>query len=293
MVQVMSGFLKLNLVKAMYQKDKFLYFILIFFVIFNSCTKKEIKETFVYSRKEYLNPKFNGYSYIYNLITDSVASWKKDSLSKVGSIFYNDYNIDSIFLFNKDSSMLLTTVNIVDRQHKNATLDYIYDLYGRKINGKWYFFFGASTVLPREFYQDSVYSPLSFEELSYLAYKERFEYFVDNKKPLPEDFFDDVLGAYHCKPYGAKKYDRTQVNLCLDSLALATHAAYHAKKMTKEEIAEIQKAMDESVRPPESLKKSKEWWQFWKKEPAIPFFESEQWKNYLKQKYGKDWEKHR
>ena len=60
--------------------------------------------------------------------------------------------------------------------------------------------------------------------------------------------------------------------------------------MTKEEVAQIQKKIDESVRPPEPIKETIQWWQFWKDEPKIPIFETEEWKTYLKQKYGNKWQ---
>jgi len=287
----MSGYLKkLTMANQVLLKKGSLF---LFFVIFFSCRKLEKKDNYDFTLKDrYITQSFNSYYELYKSANDSIYHWCGYPLSVTSSILFNPIKIDSIFIFNKDSTSFFTIVEKRKVNFKNASSDLIMDFHGRKINNKWYFFFGSSTVLPREYYQDSVYSPMSFEELSYLAYDMKFKYFIENDLPLPDDYFDDVLGAYNCKPYGAIDYDRKAVNLCLDSLALKTNKEYHAKKLSKEEIVEIQKSIDESVRPPEPIKKNKEWWQFWKDEPKIPIFETEEWKDYLKEKYGSKWQEH-
>jgi hypothetical protein len=204
-------------------------------------------------------------------------------------VFYA-WKLDSTFIFNSDSTLFFTTINLADNRNRNAIADDLSNFAGRKINNKWYFFFGSSTVLLREYYQYSKYNPLSFEEMSYLAYEQNFSYSIENNKPLPEEAMDDFFGGGMVQYLGIK--GRKNINTYIDSMALVTNAAYHAKKMSKEEIAEIQKTIDESVRPSEQKKETKQWWQFWKEDPQIPIFETEEWKDYLKKKYGSKWQEH-
>jgi hypothetical protein len=277
-------------------QGRFSIFFLLFFL---SCSVDKKVEYLSFSEKDkYLINTFKNYKFIYNQANDSLNKWVNDSLYITKSIFnYNFkscWKLDSNLIFDKDSNIFFTTVLNSNSDYNDAIADAIEDFYGRKINGRWYFFFGGtSTVLPREGMQDSIYAPFSLEEMSYLAYDLKFEWMIkaiNEGHPEKIDAYFEYLGSdvQECPKINGKVDWR-----CVDSSIAVNCKGQYDFKMTKEEIAKIQKEMAESVRPPEPPKETKQWWQFWKEEPPIPIFETEEWKNYLKQKYGKDWEKHR
>jgi hypothetical protein len=270
---------------------------LVFIILFYSCRTNQENtnvKPLLKERDIYLNLYFNDYKSIYNIASDSINKWRKDSLGIVKCIFFDKYELDSVFIFNKDSTLFFTSINHTDG-YKYGEMDYLNAFGGRKINGKWCVFFGGvSTVLPREGMQDSMYSPFSFEELRYLAYKESFEPYVRNV--LSGQFEKNEKRFY--RNYSTWQECPTKVKghidwKCIDSMLILSNRYIYNGKMSKKEVAEIQNKMDNSVSPPLPKKEKIEWWQFWKEEPPVPFFESEEWKNHLKQKYGKDWEKYR
>ena len=137
------------------------------------------------------------------------------------------------------------------------------------------------------------YDSFSYEELSYLAYDQEFRNYIKNilngkSNRNEKRFINDYSDIQEC-PKKNKKLDWK----CIDSLIVKVDEIQYKYKLTKKEIAKIQKDMDESIKPPYPVLEIKEWWQFWKKEPKVPLFESEEWENYLKKKYGNDWEKHK
>ena len=126
-----------------------------------------------------------------------------------------------------------------------------------------------------------MYSPLSFDELSYLSRSElRMWYLIaDDGKILPNNrAFDSILNP---KEFGLTKNCTVHQ---LDSAIIARSYAYSKGKMDLSEIESINKEISTSVRPPEPyLKKSL--WQKWFGEKKL--FESKEWKEYLHKKYGR------
>jgi hypothetical protein len=59
----------------------------------------------------------------------------------MSSSINNPIQIDSILIFNSDSTRFFTTVNKRKLNFKGASSDLILDFGGAKIGGKWYFFF--------------------------------------------------------------------------------------------------------------------------------------------------------
>jgi hypothetical protein len=150
----------------MLKKDKFSVLLLVFLLLI-SC--KDSEREFSYTDKIYSTEK---YKKIHLAAIDSINKWIIDSLSVTGLEFNNKWKLDNRLFFNSDSTRLFTVILDVDTIYKNSPSDNIRDFGGAKIGGKWYFFFmGVSEPVDRSYWQDSVYAPLTFEELSYVAYE--------------------------------------------------------------------------------------------------------------------------
>lgn len=230
----------------------------------------------------YIKNKFKSYQSIYNTVRDSFIAWKSDSLEISGSYFFDDrWTLDSCIVFNSDSTVLQTNLIMQGGVFKNSMFDYLNNVIGFKVNNRWYLFYGVSTVLNRINYQDSMYSPLSFDELSYLSRSElRMFYFLEGDGKISSN---DRSFDYFLNPKGFGLTKNCTVHQ-LDSAIIARSYAYSKEKMELGEIKSIKKEISASVRPPEPyLKKSL--WQKWFGEKKL--FESKEWKEYLHKKYGR------
>jgi hypothetical protein len=120
-----------------------------------------------------------------------------------------------------------------------------------------------------------VYAPLTFEELSYVAHERRFKTLVKNiNQGHPEK--NEVFFKSHFYGYSRCK-GSSDVKKCSDSIVLNNSIEMYKYKLDPKEIAEIKRAMAESVRPPEPERS------FWDKTfSKKKVFESEEWKDYLR-----------
>ncbi|MEY3501525.1 MAG: hypothetical protein RL308_3198 [Bacteroidota bacterium] len=258
----------------MLQKDKW---IILVAIIFLSCSENNKMENELKFRDKYISSNFNSYKDLYGISTDSINKWMDSSLSIVQYEVVNRcFKLDSIYIFNKDKSRFYTTYNTKDFENKDAVFDYIKDFGGAKINGKWYFFFmGVSSPVRREDWQDSVYAPLTFDELSYVAYESHFKNLVKNiQEGYPEKnekYFDDMFFDYsECKDVKDKHF-------CSDTFTLAAVVSKYKNKLEPKEIADIKQSILESKLPDgEPLVKSFSWWE--KLKYGEKLFESETWK---------------
>lgn len=271
-------------------KDKFLGLLLILLV---SCDKVKVIENHGFSLKDnYVEKSFPIYSIVYKMASDSLGKWCDDSLAVTSSIINNPYRIDSIFIFNSDSTCFLTTVNKRKLNFKNAIADLIMDFAGKKINGKWYFFFmGVSEPVLRSYWQDSVYVPLTFEELSCVAYQGRFKGVVEEIMDGHPEKVDEYFARIFTELPACNSYSSDRKTYCQDSIIIASVSEKYKNKLTQLEIAEIQSEMSKSEIPKnEPLIKKRSLWD--KLQYGEKVFESEEWKDYLKQKYGNKWQEH-
>lgn len=218
---------------------------------------------------EYIRNKFDNYKYVYHAIGDTLLAWKRDTLANSKQYFFNEnYKIDSLILFNEDTTRLFT--NLLERNLKfpGTSSDYITQLAGAKINTKWYFFFGPSIVIDRASYQDSVYAPLSFAELSYLAREHlRKALYRDSDGLIKahDDFFNIIQGKY--------------TNDSLFELhVLDYNRRFQLGKIDKIELEEIKKEISSSIQPPEPSD-TRNWFQ--KKFGPKKLFETKEWKEYI------------
>jgi len=241
------------------------------FIIFSSCNRIEKCNEISIS---YPN-NFNNISKTYNAIEDTLNNWINDSLLASKKIFFaKNWLIDSTIIFNNDTSRLFTYV-----LNKGRKSDYQYDLAGAKINNKWYFFFGTSTIIDRASYQDSIYSPMTFDELSYLARENLSSAFYQDKNgkvKVRESFFDfmDDSNGWGLPP-GSTRKD-------IDSVIVARNKEMRQYKIDPAEIEQIKAEMAKSVRPQEPILDIKWYEKIFPKEKKL--FETDEWKEYVKSK---------
>lgn len=256
--------------------------IFIFILVILGCNTNRNASLSNFSEHDiYLKHKFKSYHNVYNAVKDTILAWKSDSLEISRSYFFDDcWALDSCLVFNSDSTIFRTNLLLQGCSFRNEEFDYMWNLVGINVKSRWCLLFGTSIVLDRIYYQDSLYSPLSFDELSYLSRSElRMWYLVaDDGKILPNDrAFDSFLNP---KEFGLTKNCTVHQ---LDSALIARSHAYSKEKMELSEIESIKKEISASVRPPEPyLKKSL--WQKWFGKKKL--FESKEWKEYLHKKYG-------
>jgi hypothetical protein len=249
---------------------------------FIGCNIEEVNQEFdnYFIFEDYKLSNYNNYKELSQLLTDSLNSWKNDSLLISKPIFFNaGWQIDSVIIFNKDSSRLYTTRNSRVLNFKDSKMDYIKEFLGAKIGNQWYFYPGASYVVPRQNYQDSMYAPLTFEELSYVAHKRPMAGMLlrdkDGKVVVNHERMNDRFFG------GFPTYTREQI----DSTILSRVRKMHTKKLDPDEVEDIKSRMASSVRPeepflPSRAKKEKSWWVILtKNDPGVKIFESEEWKN--------------
>ncbi len=272
----------------MSSKDRFLLAILLFCIL-NSCKQDfEGKENIIH-RNNYLKNNFLNYKLVYENANDSILAWKKKSLSVVKSYIIYPNRLDSVLVFNKDSTRLYTSINTIDGKNLNAIFDYVDDFGGAKINGKWYFFImGVYRPVRREDWQDSVYAPLSFEELSYVAYNTLFKTLVKNiNEGHPEKNEEIFNNRIFSELRQCKGLNGSAKRMCEDSLILDAVFGKYQHKLDPNEIASIKESISASKLPEGvPLVKSYSWWEIYKygQKP----FETKAWKDYVKQKYGKE-----
>ena len=217
--------------------------------------------------KEYISDNFYSYEHIRSQINDTLLNWKEKKL-KIGG---GNFQIDSILIFNTDSSQLRTTLN-KKTMHQDGLLDAIQAFNGRKINGKWYFYQGGTHYFPHDNHQDSTYANYSFDELGYLSYK----YILRGFLKFNEDgtyYINQKAFERYRTPFGPEP-DLTELEK--DSLIIATLKASHKKTISDKEYKDIEESIRNSVRPPEPPRDPKD--------KEIRLFESEAWKNRYKTK---------
>jgi len=139
------------------------------------------------------------YDLVYQMANDSIVSWAKHKLG-LWKYFGNaiDYQLDQIFCVNKIGNKVFFSI-LRRSVESDAVLDSIWHFYGVKINGQWYFFDGAAMVLPREYYQEDIHTPLSFEKLKQIATNNIYRgYLYKNKQGewvINDNFFSDLTSC--------------------------------------------------------------------------------------------------
>jgi hypothetical protein len=136
------------------------------------------------------------YYSIYQMANDSIYNWANHDLA-YWRYFGNltDYQLDSVFCVNEAGNKIFFSL-LTRNLHKDGVMDNIQHFYGVKIENQWYFFCGATLVLPREYYQEDIHTPLSFEKLKQIATSNIYRWYLikgkNEKWVINEQFFDQV-----------------------------------------------------------------------------------------------------
>ena len=127
-------------------------------------------------------------------MNDSVKVWAENELwlykyfNRDSVDFGVEYQIDSLICFNAKKNMCFTGI-LRQMTDKEEVMDSIWEFFGIKIKGQWYFFSGASLGLPREYYQKNIHTPLSFEKLKELAMRHLYYNYIRRSK-INDAFFE-------------------------------------------------------------------------------------------------------
>ena len=133
---------------------------------------------------------------LYGLANDSIINWQRHQLG-LWKYYGNgiNYQLDSIFCVNNSGDKIILSI-LRQNLDENAT-ESIWYFYGVKINNQWYFYGGPTLVLPREFYQEDIHTPLSFEKLQQIATAHIYRGYLKKGKKgqweINERFFQDII----------------------------------------------------------------------------------------------------
>ena len=160
------------------------------------------------------------YFKIYAAIKDSIEDWKFHNLGYYKYMGVSkDYLIDSILCVNKKGNKLITTI-LQKQLLEDGVQDDIWYFYGVKINTQWYFFCGPTLVLPREFYQEDIHTPLSFEKLKQIATNNIYRRYLKKGEKgeweINEHFFDQVIPAGNLKQRSRLKTEEEYVRFMVE-----------------------------------------------------------------------------
>jgi len=224
----------------------------------------------------YVSDNFKNYKEIRETLIDTLSQWKEDSLVCTSQIFFDDaWQVDSILLFNKDSTRLFTTVNMRRIYSGTGTSDLIDGIVGVRKYKRWFFHYGAHRYISRHGLKTDIYSALSFEELSYVSHTRAMARFfkIDKEDQYFIDY--DEMDNYFFKAYKSSypNIDR------IDSLILTRIAAYKKKKLDIKMIERVKEKRLNSISPTEPEAKNKSWWDKMFGKEEVGFFETEAWKN--------------
>ena len=232
----------------------------------NRTINKEYAEDYV---KLYQSANFDNYQHIYKIATDTFEVWVKDSLDIAGFGLLYPFRIDSAIIFNRDSTRLYTTINYDHSVFKDADADASNEFCGAKVNGKWYFIVGAGLHIPRNWYQDSLYAPMTLDEISYVAHVNFHQSYLIRKANNEFEGDDNKLNAYLLNPLS---YNCTtcKTKSDIDSLFVAVCKNNRKAKINKRLHTKTLKEIQNSVRPPEPFQERSWWERIWQPyEPKI------------------------
>jgi hypothetical protein len=144
----------------------------------------------------------NEYNNTYHNMKDSINNWIENKIDYIK--YYNDereWLLDSIMCIDSDANKLITAV-LKRSMYNDSNADFIDYFYGVKVKGEWYFFRGAGMVLPREYYQKDIHTPLSFEKLKQIATDNIYRWYLKKNKQgnreINERFFSDLTSVAWC-----------------------------------------------------------------------------------------------
>jgi len=250
---------------------KYLTIILICFIF--ACSSHQDNLNYIYIPKQDLHSELEVW----------MSNLKRDLNKTAGIALYcNDcYSFESLLLFNKDKTKVITTLN-VQNPYRNGTSDDVIGVVGRKVYGKWYFFMGANMVVIHATYKHDKYEPLSFLELSYIAREEflRPFYKIVDGKVVPNHEAVDKAVKLPVHVYGHNNETEENTKHYIDNYI------YKDKYVPQEEYDRIKTKIENSVRPPSPPAVELSFWDKLRgKKP--PIFERKEWKDYIANRSNK------
>jgi hypothetical protein len=106
---------------------------------------------------------------LYQTANDSVESWINAGLDYMGPLLFNEWEVDSCFVFSNDKSKAIGS--LLNQGRNDGAADHVKLFYCEKRNNKWYFFNGENMIIPRKNYQADTSTPLSMDQLRQIARK--------------------------------------------------------------------------------------------------------------------------
>lgn len=166
--------------------DKKIIYIL-FTLLFVRCDNIEHKTNEYEKSIEIIGKK--EYKSIYTDLQDSINLWVTNRISSYDAEVIYPFKIDSLLCFNSNKNRFISCRHLyIDIP--NATSDDLRFVYGEKINDRWYFFKGASIVIPRSIVKNQpINKPLSYQQLHIIALKEIYRGYLKNNGEINEAWF--------------------------------------------------------------------------------------------------------
>jgi hypothetical protein len=161
---------------------------------------------------------------IYGAINDTINSWIEN---QIGYYKYlnksKKFEADSLICFNKDRNKLIICL-LMQQMLETGVLDAIEYFYGVKIKNQWYFFGGATMYLPREYYQEDIHTPLSFEKLRKIATTNIYQGYLKKGKKgqweINERFFATFNNDAYNYPFTTQEaWEESWLKLCGENWA--------------------------------------------------------------------------
>jgi hypothetical protein len=189
-------------------------------------------------KRAYLSDKFGGYEKLYNDALDSINLYVSDTLKSYQSLFDSNWAIDSIFIFNQDSTRFYS--KLLTQGKEDQVLDYVSDFGGAYIERSWYFFeMGTLTVIPREQYKLGSSLPLEMNELSFVAWNQGLPGLIKLKQDSSIQINYEALDRMWFSPDRYYCPNVSDIRKCKDSIILDLHAKLRKFKLNKKKYLEL------------------------------------------------------
>ena len=172
------------------KENKKIIFFLLVHLLFSACSNQKSNEVSFKEKSQNIIG-VNSYDSVYKMACDSIGVWTSNNL---GYYQYfnnlNKYKLDSLLCFNKEGNKFISGL-LIQHMDSEANSDGAWFFYGVKVRDSWLFFDGPSIVLPRDYYQKDIHTPLSFEKLHEIAMKEVYGGYLNGGK-INEHFFERI-----------------------------------------------------------------------------------------------------
>ncbi|WP_158799334.1 hypothetical protein [Pedobacter sp. L105] len=163
---------------------------IIVYIFSTGCEHKKNKEVMF---EEQLKQLRGNKTYQDVLVTanKSLNKWLADGLEDV--LVLNDYNwkVDDAVFFNSKKNRCYLLLIIQDKD-LNATLDYIYVMYGALEHGKWTIYFEGlpGLVFPRDRYSKNKNAPIPLDTLSKAGREEALRGYYNNNGSINDEYIE-------------------------------------------------------------------------------------------------------